>query len=131
MILETSNEEMCKKKMAQEIRKPWKNVLTVTLLATYSTGSSILVRSEVLMAVNMNSLIFWDVILCSLEEHSFTMKLETACPLKIVGTLSTKLQGVISMCIIYFFMFNNLLNQTVIVLWQQNKISYSSYSFIL
>jgi hypothetical protein len=45
MILETSNEEMCKK-IAQEIRKPRKNVLTVTLLATYSTGSSILVRSE-------------------------------------------------------------------------------------
>jgi hypothetical protein len=68
------------------------------------------------MAVNMNSLIFWDVMLCSFEEHSFTMKLETAGPLKNVGTLSTKLQGVISVCIIYIFMFNNLLNQTIIVL---------------
>lgn len=44
------------------------------------------------------------------------MKLEIAGPLKNVGTLSTKLQGVISACIIYFFMFNNLLNQTTIVL---------------
>jgi hypothetical protein len=104
------------KKMAQEIRKPVKNVLTVTLLATYSTGSSILVRCEVLMAVNLNSSIFWDVILCSLEEHCFTLKVETAVPLKNVGTLSTKLQGVTSVCIIYFFMFNNLLNQTIMVL---------------
>ena len=106
----------CVKKMAQEIRKPIKNVLMVTLLATYSTGSSILVRSEVRMAVNMNSLIFLDVILCSLGEYSFTVKLETAGPLKNVGTLSTTLQGVISMCIIYFFMFNNLLNQIITVL---------------
>jgi hypothetical protein len=93
----------CVKKMAQEIRKPIKNVLTATLLATYSTGSSILVRCEVLMAVNLNTLIFWDVILCSLEEQSFTIKLETAVPLKNVGILSTKLQGVTFVCIIYFF----------------------------
>ena len=71
-------------------------------------------RSEFLMAVNMNSLIFWDVILYSSEEHSFTMKLEIAGPLKNVSTLSTKLQGAISACIIYFFMFNHLLNQTII-----------------
>lgn len=88
----------------------------VTLLATYSTGSSILVRSGDLMAVNINSWVFWDVILCSLEEHSFTMKLEIAGPLKDIGTLSTKIQGAISACIIYFFMLNNLLNQTIIVL---------------
>jgi len=56
----------------------------VTLLATYSTDSSNLVRSEVFMAVNMKSLIFWDVILCSLEENSFTMKLETAGPWHII-----------------------------------------------
>jgi len=55
-----------------------------------------MVRSEFRMAVNMNSLIFWDVILCSLEEHSFTMNFEIAGPLKNIGTLSIKLQGDIS-----------------------------------